>query len=337
VPEDFRFLDGERLIRFGEGSLGEARELLDQRGFAGYALLSTERALAQAPPDLPADAEAILTVAPGPVPDAAAALIEPAGERPLVAFGGGRVVDAAKAVAAVSGAAVAAVPTTLAGSPFTPFHRLPPGAEGCRFVRPSLAVCEPALMCSLEGPALAATAMNSLAHAMESLYAPLANPLAEGAALRATALFVDALPRPEPAAGDLALAAFLAGYAVGSAGLALHHAVSQTIVRVCGTPHAATNAVMLPHSAAFMALRAPAAMGAFAAALGDPDGDPEAAGGRVAKLAARSGHLRLVTLGVGHESIPAVVEGVLEHPGLPATPGGAPGADDLFELVEGAL
>ena len=56
--------------------------------------------------------------------------------RDVVAFGGGRVVDAAKAVAAADGAAVAAVPTTLAGSTFTPFHRMPAGLEGYGSARP---------------------------------------------------------------------------------------------------------------------------------------------------------------------------------------------------------
>lgn len=35
VPEDFRRLDGEHLIRFGEGALDDAPRLLDERGFSG--------------------------------------------------------------------------------------------------------------------------------------------------------------------------------------------------------------------------------------------------------------------------------------------------------------
>src|SRR5436190_21022120 len=130
--------------------------------------------------------------------------------------------------------------------------------------------------------------MNGLAHAMESLYTPLANPVAELAALRAAELFAAEVPRDDPDAGDLALAALLGGYAVGTTGLAVHHAVCQTLVRVCGTPHAETNAVMLPHSARLMAPRAPRPMGALAKALGDGAGDPEAAAGRLRGLAARS-------------------------------------------------
>jgi alcohol dehydrogenase class IV len=58
------------------------------------------------------------------------------------------VIDAAKAIAGVDGLRCAAIPTTLAGSSFTPFHRMPAGVEDFSFVRPALAVCDPALMAS---------------------------------------------------------------------------------------------------------------------------------------------------------------------------------------------
>ena len=123
-----------------------------------------------------------LDVAAGPVPEAAAALLDEVGGRDVVAFGGGRVVDAAKAVTAVGGGRVAAIPTTLAGSTFTPFHRMPDGPPGLRLAgRPALAVCDPALMASAPRETLTATAMNALAHGIEALYGPLANPMTEGA------------------------------------------------------------------------------------------------------------------------------------------------------------
>ena len=66
----------------------------------------------------------------GPVPDAAAARAGRRGGARVVALGGGRVVDAAKAIAAADGRRCGAIPTTLAGSSFTPFHRMPAGLEG---------------------------------------------------------------------------------------------------------------------------------------------------------------------------------------------------------------
>ena len=335
MASPFTFLDGERLIRFGQGALAEAPALLAERGFADYALLTTRRAQAAAP-ELADGAATVLEVPPGGVPDAAAAVRDGVEGRPLVALGGGRVVDAAKAVAGADGLACAAVPTTLAGSPYTPFHRMPAGVQEWRLVRPSLVVVEPALMASLPREQLAATAMNALAHAMESLYTPRANPVAEPAALRAAGIIAEALPQQDPPIPQLALAAFLAGYAVGTTGLAFHHAVCQTIVRTCGTPHAETNAVVLPHSARMMARRAPDELGRFAGALGEARREPEAAADRVAALSRLTGVTRLSELGVSEDRIGEVVSAAAAHPGMAATPGGVDG-DDVARLLSAAI
>jgi alcohol dehydrogenase class IV len=335
VAERFTFRDGERLIRFGEGVLGEARDLLSEHGFDRYTLLTTQRA-AEATRELSHEAESVIQVPPGRVDEISAELLPAAEGRPLVALGGGRVIDTAKAIAGATQGRCAAVPTTLSGAPMTPFHRFPVGAEGAGFARPALVVAEPHLMGSQTGPQRVASAMNALAHAMESLYTPLANPVAELAALRSAELFADTVPYDEPDRERLALASLLGGYAVGTTGLAVHHAVCQTIVRVCGAPHAETNAVVLPHAARLMATRAPGEMGALAVALGDRAGDPEAAAGRLAKLAARSGHTRLSTLGVEESKLQDVVASVLPHPGLAATPD-PPGEEELLELLRAAL
>jgi len=332
----FRFRDGERLIAFGEGALDQAPELISAQGLDGYALLSTERALRSAPLALIDGAEVVLHVPAGPVPECAAAVRDGVGGRPLVAFGGGRVVDAAKAIAAADGLQAGAIPTTLAGSSFTPFHRMPAGVEGYGLVRPVLAVCDPALMASAPLPDLAATAMNALAHATESLYASGANPVSEGAALRAAALFARGLPADPPGSDDVALAGVLAGWAVGTAGLALHHALCQTLVRVLATPHALTNAVMLPRSVEFMSGRLPEPIGKLAGALGAEDGDSAAAAGRVAALAALAGPTTLGELGVSEGDLDAVVSAALEHRGLQATPGGV-SERDVRELLAAAL
>ncbi len=335
APEAFTWRDGERMVRFGHGVLAEAAELLGQTGLEGYVLLTTERAAAAAP-ELTGGAEAVVHVPAGKVDEVSAELLGEVGEQPLVALGGGRVVDTAKAIAGARGSRSAAIPTTLSGAEMTGFHRTPAGVEGARLTRPALVVADPELMVTQPPPALAASAMNALGHAMEALYTPFANPVTEMAALRAAGLIATALPRDEPARGELALAALLAGYASASAGIAVHHAVCQTIVRVAGAPHAQTNAVMLPHFAALMAARAPAAMGALTEALGDPGGTPDAAAAAIARLAARSGHVRLSTLGVEEEQLPAVVEAVLQHPAVANTPD-TPGADELSALLERAL
>lgn len=333
--ESFTWIDGERLVRFGRGVVAEAPELLVGRGFDRYALLTTQRAEATSPA-LVEGADIVLEVPLGPVPDAAAAVRPGVQGLPVVALGGGRVVDAAKAVAAADGLSCAAVPTTLAGSAWTPFHRMPLGVKAAKTVRPGVVVWDPDLIETLPRQQLVATAMNALAHAFESLYAPLANPVSELAALRAAELLGRELPREDADREAVALGAMLGGYAVGAAGFAVHHAVCQTTVRMCGVPHAETNAVVLPHSAAFMAGRAPGPVGRFAAALGDANGDPVNARDRLALLSAETGVQGLADLGIDVDAVPEVVRGICAHPAIAATPGGPPSEAELTALLSAA-
>jgi alcohol dehydrogenase class IV len=300
----FTWRDGERVIRFGPA------EPIDEP----YVLLSTERA---------ADRADFVEVPSGKVDEISAQLLDAHDFDPgvlLLARGGGRVIDTAKAIAGAIGGRCAAIPTTLSGAEMTGFHRTPAGVEGARLVRPILVLADPELMASAPEERLAASAMNALAHAMEALYTPLANPVATMAALRATSLLTRA-DREE-----IALGALLAGYASGSTGIAVHHAICQTIVRECGTPHAETNAVMLPHSARLMAPRAPEAVAAFEGALGVD----------LAELCARSGHVRLSTLGVSEQQLPTVAEAVASHRLLANTPD-PPGAEEILALLRDAL
>lgn len=319
----FAWRDGERLVRFGEGALAEALPLLAARGFAEFTLVTTSRAEADAP-ELVAAAARVLHVPPGPVPETAAAVRGDVAGRPIVALGGGRVIDSAKAVGAADGLPVAAVPTTLSGAPMTPFHRMPAGVDVWNLIRPAVVIAEPRVMASQPMPDLAASAMNAMAHAVEALYGPTGSPVTTMAALRAIDLFEAALADSEPARADLALASLLAGYAVGSAGFAVHHAVCQTTVRVLGTPHAQTNAVMLPHSVAFVASRAPEAVHGVSAE-------------RVRKVAARAGVTTLSDLGVAETELEDVADAAMQHPALGNTPGGPPSRDELMAVLRGAL
>jgi alcohol dehydrogenase class IV len=284
-------------------------------------LLTTERFHAHPLAD---GAAAVLDVPSGPVAAASAAVRGSVGGRPVVALGGGRVIDSAKALGAADGVEVAAVPTTLSGAELTRFHRLPEGVEGRMPVRPSLVIADPDLMASAPMPLLAATALNALAHAIEALYTPLANPVASMAGLRGAALLATGVDEEDR--GSLALGALLAAYASGSAGYAVHHVVCQTIVRVGGSPHAQTNATMLPHSVRFMRKRAPEVMERVEEAIGP---DPE-------RLAARAEVSGLEARGFDPQLVDDVVEAVLPRPELANTPD-PPDAGELRAFVEGAL
>jgi alcohol dehydrogenase class IV len=262
-------------VRFAEGALAAAPATLDENGWSEFELLSTPRALEGAPAGLVERASAVHEVPAGKVAEVSALIFERVGSDRLVALGGGRVIDAAKAIAAVREGEAAAIPTTLSGAEMTAIHRFPEGRTAPRLNRPILAVADPTAMTSLPEQPLRATALNSLGHGADALFGPVANPFSTTSALRGIELIAGALDQPEAERDRVALAlgSLFCAHAIDGAGLTLHHAVCQELVRETGVPHAETNATMLPHTMAAMREREPAAMEALASALGtDLDG-----------------------------------------------------------------
>lgn len=357
----FVWRDAGRIVVFGEGGVDAAVATLVEHGFAEFELLSTPRALAGAP-SVAAAAMRVHEVAPGQIPDLAAELLprvvaisNPLGSkrRPhpgapgLVALGGGRVIDTAKAIAAVTGAAVAAIPTTMSGAEMTAIHRLPAGSEdqaGER-VRPRLVIADPVAMTGQPPAQLRASAMNALAHGADSLYTPLTNPVSEMAALRGAALIAAALAGVSEVgdrigiensdtsggrASDLALGSILCGYAIDSAGFGLHHVVCQTLVRLCGTPHAETNAAILPPAVAFLASRVPSAFAPLAAALGV---SPNRLEQRLIDLGQPA---PLSSQATNPSALDDALEAMLQRPELAAVPGPSLTDADLRHLIDRA-
>jgi len=348
VIGDFTWWDAGRTVVFRRGGVGEAVEVLREQGIEEFELLSTERALGEvsAPEgatSLVEAADGVHEVASGQVPTAAAALLDAlspphdagkgARARPLVALGGGRVVDVAKAVASVSGADVVAIPTTMSGAEMTGSHRLPEGAEDRARgrVRPQLVIADLEAMTSQPEEQLRASSMNALAHGADTLYLPLSNPVSEMTALRGAGLIATALDeaREERDRAVLALGSVLCGYAIDSAGMGLHHLVCQTLVRLCGTPHAETNAAVLPHSVALLAGRAPAVFERLAEALGT---DRAGLSTRIEQLGLPP---RLSEVGGDASKLDEAVEAMLQRSELQSVPK-PPGGAELRELVDAA-
>jgi alcohol dehydrogenase class IV len=321
---DFTLDEGDRVIRYGPGALADAPHLLAQEGFAGYALLTTERAAEQAPEVV--DRAAVVVMVPdGPVPDAAAAVRGAVGVRPLVALGGGRVVDATKAIGSADGLSVATIATTLSGAELSAHHRPLPGHDHGPRVRPALLIADPSVMASQPLPGLAQSAMNALAHALEALYTPRANPVSEATAIQAARQLDAGFAGDDPDRPALALGALLAGHALGLTGFALHHVLSQTIVRTTGAPHGAVNAVMLPHVAAFMEPRAPRELALFYDAV-DLD-----------RLGRAAGSAGLGALGVDRDALPVIAKATAaRRSDLAATPAGPVSPAELQTLLESA-
>lgn len=330
---DFIWRDAGRTVVFRANGVAQAVQLLREHDLAGFELLSTARALAAAP-ELATAAAAVHEVAPGAVPELAAELLEAVGSGLLVALGGGRAIDVAKAVASVTGARVAAIPTTMSGAEMTGIHRLPQGAESraSTMVRPALVIADPAAMTGQPEPALRASSMNALAHGADSLYTPFANPVSVMTALRGAELIATALDH-DPAdrsPAQLALGSLLCGYAIDSAMFGLHHVICQTLVRVCGSPHAETNAAILPRALAFLVAAAPDRLADLAAAI---ETDPEDIEARVLQLGGDPAGLG--ALGADRSKLDDALDSMLVRPELAFTPR-PPTREQLAELIERA-
>jgi alcohol dehydrogenase class IV len=331
VSENFVWRDAGRVVVFRHDGIAQAPQILHEHGFADFELLTTPRAL-QGAPELEAAANAVHAIPPGQVPEAAAALLDRVGASQLVALGGGRTIDTVKAVAAVSGARVVAVPTTLSGAEMTGIHRLPAGAETRvrELVRPELAIADPRAMTTQPEGALRASAMNALAHGADSLYTPFANPVSQMTALRGAELIAASLDEDPAERNRAALAqgSLLSAYAIDSAMFGMHHVICQTLVRICGTPHAETNATILPRAMAFMTPRAPDDLVPLAESLGTA---PDQIEPRILQLGGNPPGLG--QLGADRTKLNQALDSMLVRPELAFTPE-PPTRDDLEQLIE---
>lgn len=282
----FRHDESDRALLFGRGALADAPALLDD----GFTLLSTPRA-ATAAPAVVAAAARVIEVPGGKVDAVAGDLLAagvdlgPPGTQ-LVALGGGRVIDVAKALAAAAdGRAVAAIPTTLSGAEMTGGHRHARGVPSdTPRVRPSLVVNDPALSASHAVPQLAASSANALGHVLVALASERTTPFAAAVAREAAQRFATAWgdaagarsggsaagaarTLSDAARDEVALGALLAGWAVDQSGLGLQHVLAQTAVRTAGIGHAEANAALLPESIAAVRRRRPQLLAALDAQL----------------------------------------------------------------------
>ncbi|MDT8915332.1 maleylacetate reductase and hydroxyquinol 1,2-dioxygenase domain-containing protein [Amycolatopsis sp. PS_44_ISF1] len=199
----------------------------------------------------------------------------------VVALGGGSATGLAKAIALRTGLPQLIVPTTYSGSEMTSV--LGETADGRKTtrsspkVRPEVVLYDVDLTLGLPVGLSVTSGVNALAHAVEALYSPQANPIVDGFALEAIRLLAAALPRiaADPsdvdARTDALRAAWLAGSCLGSVGMSLHHKLCHTLGGSFGLPHAETHTVVLPQAMAYNASAAPEAMRRIARALGAPD------------------------------------------------------------------
>ncbi|HEX4831405.1 MAG TPA: maleylacetate reductase [Trebonia sp.] len=196
----------------------------------------------------------------------------------VVALGGGSATGLAKAIALTSGLAVIAVPTTYAGSEATAVWGLTEGDVKTTGTDPAVlprsVVYDAALTLSLPAGLSVASGLNALAHCVDALWGPGADPVNAAFATEGIRALAAGLPRVAadpaglPGREDALYAAYMSAVAFASAGSALHHKICHVLGGKYNLPHAQTHATVLPYVLAFNGPAAPAAEARIAAAFG---------------------------------------------------------------------
>ncbi len=205
--------------------------------------------------------------------------IKEVGADGFIVIGGGSPIGLAKAAAAKTGLPYIAVVTTYSGSEMAARWYI--GAAEDRIngesvaALPATAIYDPELTLDLPAEISAASGMNAMAHAVESLYGIDTNPVVQAMAQEAVRLLAAGLPRivdnPRDLAArtDVLYAAWLAG--IFRAAVGLEHAIAQRMRQWFNLDHARTHAIATPYAIGFKAPAAPDAMRRIERALGAND------------------------------------------------------------------
>ncbi|MEQ9520153.1 MAG: iron-containing alcohol dehydrogenase [Parvibaculum sp.] len=200
----------------------------------------------------------------------------------VVAFGGGSALDAAKAIAFMSGqtrpmwdfedredwwtradpagiAKVIAVPTTAGtGSEMGRASVITDERDHTKKIifhprmLPVEAIADPELTVGLPASITAATGMDALSHSLEAFSSPFWHPMGQGIALEGMRLVKEWLPEATANGSNVTARAYmLAASSMGAVafqkGLGAMHAMSHPCSSVKGTHHGLTNAVLMPY------------------------------------------------------------------------------------------
>jgi maleylacetate reductase len=237
-----------------------------------------------------------------------------------VAIGGGTTIGLAKAIALETGMPIIALPTTYSGSEATPVQGLTEGGVKRTLRDPKLmprtVIYDPRLTLALPPAVSGTSGVNAIAHCVEALYAEDANPITSLMAEEGIRALGESLPVVVERPDDLAAraralyGAWLAGTALGTVGMGLHHKLCHTLGGSFNQPHAETHTLILPQAAAYNRAAAPAAMARIARALGASD-----APAALFDLARRLGaEMRLAAFGLSEADLERAADLAVESP-----------------------
>ncbi|WP_314176817.1 maleylacetate reductase [Streptomyces winkii] len=337
LPQRVRFASGEAAAALHEeiAALGASRVMV----IAAVPERELARRIAGGLPVAHWHHEVAMHV-PVPVAERARAAAAEHGADALVSVGGGSTTGLAKAVALTTGLPVVAVPTTYAGSEATDVWGLTEDGRKTTGVDarvlPRTIVYDASLMLTLPVDLSVASGLNALAHCVDSMWGPRADPVDRALAAEGVRALRTGLPQVAADPGGLRgrehtlYGAYLAAVAFASAGSGLHHKICHVLGGMFDLPHAQTHAVVLPHVLAFNAPSAPEAEQRIAAAFGSTT----ALDGLARLRADVNAPAALRDQGMPEDGIPAAAEAVLG-----AVPTGNPRpvtADGLTALLRAA-
>ncbi len=280
----------------------------------------------------------------------------------LIGFGGGSSLDAAKVVnilkthggtvfdyeggEAVPGPCgpLVAIPTTAGtGSEVTQFavvsdpQRKVKMAIASKFITPDLAVVDPSLSASMPSKLTAATGMDALTHAIESMTSLAEQPITDILSLKAIELILENLPKAVQngidleARANMAFASLIAGISLSNSYVGVAHSIAHALGGLYDLPHGVCCALALPVAMEYNLAVKHHKYGQIAEALGVST--PEESIERVRELNSEIGMPRgLKAMGVYEGEIEKIAELALADGSTLFNPR-QPTKADIIELV----
>jgi maleylacetate reductase len=273
--ERFVYSGPHTRVVFGNGTIAELPAEAKRAGMSRVLILCSRGRTALAGKIAASLGEACAGICDQSVPnmpreafDAVKAQLESSKADGFVAVGGGSPIGLAKSVAVSAQLPFIAVVTTLSGSEMSQKWALGRGlgrAAG-NDVRalPTVAIYDPELVLELPPRVIAASGMNAMAHAVESLYGEDTNPVIQTLSDDAIGRLYASLPKivADPASVDARNEALYGAWLAATfrATTCLHHTIAQQVRQLFDLDHAQTHAAVLPYALAFNASAVPQAM-----------------------------------------------------------------------------
>ncbi len=380
----FIYMNTTRVV-FGPGCSRDVKEEVRALGCA-RALVVTDSVLAKST-DIPSRIEKVLgdacagiysDVVPDSgvhLVDAGAAFARERGADCIVSVGGGSAIDTAKGIAIVlkEGGSLrdyegfqvlkrpatphVAIPTTAGTGSEVTYVAVIKDHEahqkllfGDYNIIPNTALLDPELTVGLPRGLTAATGMDAMSHAVESIHSQQNEPIADGLALHAIRLIREFLPRAVDdgkdlvARGQMLIASNMAGTAFSNAQVGLVHAIAHTIGARHGVHHGLANSILLPHVVRFNAGEIAGAYRPVAEALGfqvegvSDEACAEAAARLLSELAARTGLPQtLSSQGVPESALPELAEATLADASIIYNGRAVLDADEVLGVLKAAF